>query len=87
MPALEKILHESKDVIREQLIDYKPNAETLGKNFKRTLFGICGYFFIKHLGPDSNFLFETMTWTATNAMFIYAAARAYQTARDFIDYV
>ncbi|MBW2980485.1 hypothetical protein KY360_03650 [Candidatus Woesearchaeota archaeon] len=87
MPLVENAKSELGDLVRENITQYEAKAETLGKNFKRTLLGVGAYFLVKYAGPDSGVILGTMTWVAEKAAFIYTATRAYQTLRDFFNYI
>ena len=87
MPILESVKSELGDLIRENIIQYEAKAETLGKNFKRTLLGAGAYFLIKYAGPDSGAILGTMSWVAEKAALIYTVVRGYQTLRDFVKYL
>jgi hypothetical protein len=87
MAILQSAKSELGDLVKENITQYRANADTLKKNFRRTLLGVGAYFLVKYLGPDSNALLETMSWVAEKAALVYTVTRAYQTLRDFFDYV
>lgn len=87
MPFVKDVKTELSDLVKENVTGYKANADTVRKNFKRTLLGLGAYFLVKYFGPDSNVVLETMTWVAEKAALVYTAVRGYQTLRDFFKYI
>jgi len=87
MPFVKTVKSELGDLVRENITQYEAKAETLGKNFKRTLLGVGAYFLIKYAGPDSGVILGTMSWVAEKAALIYTIVRGYQTLRDFVKYI
>ncbi|MFC1705012.1 hypothetical protein ACFLZ6_01640 [Nanoarchaeota archaeon] len=91
MTIIESAKSELGDLVRDNITNYTPNdnAEhnTVRKNFRRAMLGVGAYFLVKHLGPDSNALFATMTYVAEKSALVYSVVRAYQTVRDFFDYM
>lgn len=87
MQLVNNVRAELSDVIKENITEYKADADTMGKNFKRALLGLAAYSLVRWTGPDSNAILETATWVAEKAALAYTLTRAYQTARDLFRYI